>query len=577
MSLVLTQRPGNNIWVAACSPILYKLTRKDYTWATLITSAGNTSMTVTGTFTAGDSIWLQSDDGAYSGTGTVVSYIGTTLITTVPYVANNASGYVNNLTTRKNYYVATDVFKGSGAAITTVSIANTPTKTGTVTIDVQMVISSLLDAQFTQSLGAIVSDSTAFQSFYIQYTEMWTGSANSPTSDSANISYAAYASKQIGEDGFMTPYSTGLSFLTKFDRLLLSQGDYYALSWIDSGAVANMFLKKDWTLGTGVVYAKTFTRSLVAAAKQVYSYTQLLPVSALWPFGETLRPDRNVAAGTAWASDAVTVAAAGSSAAWCTPIFLPTAGAQTFSFNYSVTIAGSTLVTITLKFYDSTGTIMAGTQTLQNAVSPGTYTGTSTAASVPADCYYVGLAVANGGAANTTVTMNSFSLNIPSTIASVAFRAENISTATPYVETVIAGPLSGDIRRDWDQPVTLFWRNSVGGLSSWTFKHSQDKQYNLAKMKNKALTLFDTNLTPGQWEAAQEVNTVGEVYDVPVIELSTSLTRSQAKRGQQVYSVSQAGVLTGVISKNTQAKVKTRELSSNVTVNIDFPEYFQQR
>jgi hypothetical protein len=69
MSLTVTQQPNqNDIWVAAKNPVLFKMTRKDYTWTLLVTSTGNTSIRiatdVTAEFVTGDTVWLQSDDGA---------------------------------------------------------------------------------------------------------------------------------------------------------------------------------------------------------------------------------------------------------------------------------------------------------------------------------------------------------------------------------------------------------------------------------------------------------------------------------------------------------------------------------
>src|SRR6185369_6808008 len=278
MSLLVTQRPnGNGVWVTAKNPVIYKMTREDFTWTTLVNSGGNTSIQiatdVTASFVTGDTIWLQSDDGAYSASGTVVSSAfgaATTVITTVPYVANNASGYINITSRRPNYYVGVGVYRATlNTLIGTVNYY--PNTIGNLTIDVSSVLLSVLDPSLPNGtiVEGIINDSTAYQGFYIKYTEFWTGSGNSATDDVANISYGVIGAKQIGEDAYLASYaeSSNEIMLSKFSTVQAMTGGYYCFSFIDTQANTDLFVKKTWLNKDGTTKFINYVRNYNTASK----------------------------------------------------------------------------------------------------------------------------------------------------------------------------------------------------------------------------------------------------------------------------------------------------------------------
>src|SRR5690606_26908648 len=92
------------------------------------------------------------------------------------------------------------------------------------------------------------------------------------------------------------------------------------------------------------------------------------------------------------------------------------------------------------------------------------------------------------------------------------------------------------------------WKNSLGGDAWWMFDYDQEVSYNLSSEKKaKRLQLFTNNLTADQWEALNELNHIGEVYKKNITELTSSVDKSHAQDGTQVYAVDADGNKVGVI------------------------------
>jgi hypothetical protein len=561
MSLTVTQRPNTNgIWNAIKNPTIYRMTRQDYLWTALVASGGNTSIQiatdVTAFFVTGDTIWLQSDDGSYSATGTVVSSAfgaSTTVITTVPYVANNVSGYINTISKRSSYYVGVQVVVNG----LTPTVNYYPTKSGLLTIDISQPLFSAYDpAISTNIINSFISlDSNVSHSFYINYTEYWTGSSNSPTDDSGNTLYGVYGSKQIGQDSYLSSYISGGSMLTKFDSINLIIGEYYALSWIDADGYANGFLKKTW-YSSGSVIIKTYIQNTNVSHKTVYSYYQKASLT------ESLTPDRQIGAGSSW-SGAGSVAAGATTKSWSTPIFIPSGSTWNFSYNLS---APGTPFTVTITLFDINGaSITSSTASSSSGIlslSPGS------------DCYLVGILVHNSDGISHVFILNSLTITIPAN--RVDFTAVNIGVALPLVENnIVSIPLTANINSISCRVITLWWRNSLGGQSSWSFYYNQDYVTKLQDpFKNNWYTLYEQNLTFAQLNALSEMISVSQVYQTPVIELTSSIDKSEARIGQQVYIIDSNTIKTGVIVIPSENKTRTKNRTHSLQVTIQLPEIF---
>jgi hypothetical protein len=560
------------------------MTRKDYSWTTLINDTGNTSIQiatdVTASFVAGDVIWLEADDGAYSASGTVVSSTfgaATTVITTVPYVANNAAGYINTITHRPNYYVGIGVYKSTdNTLIGTVNYY--PTKKGLLTIDISQPIQSDLDSDIPDFDGKIVQDVNTFTGYYIKYTEFWTGSAESTTDDVANIGYAIFGARQIGRNNEYSDYIS-LKALTNLDTLQLNVGEYYCLSYISHTGGIGDWIKKSWYDLSGTLLCITYIKSTnnttayagTSVPIGVYTLFQKFDLS------DSITPDRNINnAGTiAWSSNTLLLADGTTSKSWVAPFFL--AQNKSISFSYSFSLTGNaTNVTPKLYLFDSTGTVLTGSVNIFTG-SNGTYTGTGTITnSGSGDAYFIGFDFANASGANKTLTLNSLTVSIPSATR-VDFKGIILSSSTTYSETAIRfATIIGYVTSCLKNPITLFWRNNLGGESSWTFNFNQELVQKLQDpYKNKQYTLFDQNLTLTQFNALNDLFTLGQIYQTPIIELTDEVNKTEARIGQQVYIIDPSnGVPLGVIVLPGENKTLTKRNKHIFQVTIELPEIF---
>lgn len=215
MSLVITQRPTLQVidnlsrFNASVNPIVYKMTRKDYTHtsvdsngglarAQLSASLGN----LTATFTAGVSCYLYSDDGVYDGVYTVSSSAfgaNTSVTFTQAYISTSGAGHVN-LESRTAYRVEVELYDTSNDALIFSLLSYSPNARGGVVIDVSTIAAAQLSADNTRSytVGTALADPDISIGFYIKYREVWTGSANSQVNDTdINTIYAVSAARQV--------------------------------------------------------------------------------------------------------------------------------------------------------------------------------------------------------------------------------------------------------------------------------------------------------------------------------------------------------------------------------------------
>ena len=714
MSLTVTQRPNQNgVWVAAKNPVIYKMIRKDYTWVAVFNSAGNLQIQISGgvdltaIFYSGQKIWVQADDGSYSSSATITSssYVGVTLVTTdITYSTNTPPGYVNLLDQRPNYYANIGVYKSTDNSLIS-SVNYYPTKYGTLTIDVSSSLLSILYPDILQILnGVILQDANTTEGFYIKYTEVWTGSANSATNDVANISYSVFGAKQIGQDSYLSSYlatqSIGGLPLTKLDTMKLGLNEYYSISYISIGGTMD-WIKKSWYLPNGVLQFSTFIKS--TNNTNAYSNTNV-PASVYtlfqkFSFSESITPDRNIAisGGDSWSSNSLMIINGHASTYWSSPFFMANGTTTTISGNFTIT-GNATPVNIDIVLFNISGTNIASATLVSG--SNGTYTGSiSFSNSSGSDGYFIGIGFSNLSGANKTVTINflscslsdiisrvdfkgvvlydgvlvslaswlnaglgtswtitgsptvhltaafesskilttpmpirsgvtykfGYSITIPTTINVVGIATldnsntivETLATFTstssgtltviptisatkiaiyaqatgagnqdvtinsfslnsmPYTESPLFESIRGDVMDCTKNPVTVMWRNKLGGESSWTFNINQDYVQKLQDpFVNNWKTVYDLDLTLGQFNALNELFGIGQVYQTPLVELTTSIDKTEARYGQQVYIVDSNGNKTGVIVIGQENKTQTKREKHNFQATLELPEIF---
>lgn len=268
MSLTVTQRPSTTIsgetskWNAVNNPILYKMVRKDFTIASISNSSGFAQLVISGnvasSFENGDSVYFQTDAGVYQSTGLVTtsSYSApNTIVTTNVAYISSSTGFVNNDTLRPSYGVEISVYDSANNLLNSEPFLYTPNSKGVLSIDIASILRANLSPDLP-TLGSLVTidDTNVYKKFYIKYTEVWTGSANSATNDSSNQFFAVLGGMQIPSayGGNMALYVSfddgdpkGL-FLTKFTDLTMWRGYPFLVSAIvGEGVTGNSYIHAD--------------------------------------------------------------------------------------------------------------------------------------------------------------------------------------------------------------------------------------------------------------------------------------------------------------------------------------------
>jgi len=123
-----------------------------------------------------------------------------------------------------------------------------------------------------------------------------------------------------------------------------------------------------------------------------------------------------------------------------------------------------------------------------------------------------------------------------------------------------------------DNPVYLFWKNSLGGDSFWLFDGSQDLSWMIADYKAKRLLLFAENINANEFDAINEAQTPGLIYGTPMIELTDDVISTSQKTDQQLYVIDDDGNKLGVINIPSDALTRTLQRGHNLSILIEYPE-----
>ena len=164
----------------------------------------------------------------------------------------------------------------------------------------------------------------------------------------------------------------------------------------------------------------------------------------------------------------------------------------------------------------------------------------------------------------------------PSNLLAIPFNAATVQIR--YEKTgivVLSETITCQIKDPCSNPILLYWRNSLGGDSFWMFEYNQKLSYRLdGNRKAKRLVLFASNLTDNEFDAISELNTLGEVYEPAITELTTSVNKTQARIGSQVYMMDATGKKTGVIVIPTEITTNTRYSKNKIQITIELPEIY---
>jgi hypothetical protein len=178
------------------------------------------------------------------------------------------------------------------------------------------------------------------------------------------------------------------------------------------------------------------------------------------------------------------------------------------------------------------------------------------------------LNTANDDAVNRLDLMSGFALDANAKTLKVKLVTESLGVYTDYTEE-----LTFAVEDPCDNPVLLVWKNSLGGDAFWMFEHSQEVGYNLSGSKKaKRMTLFAEHLTLNQWEALNELNTLGEVSQENIVEFTSSVNKTAKRDGAQVYVVDASGNKTGVIVIPTTSVINTKDEVHSIEIEIEYPQ-----
>jgi hypothetical protein len=496
MSALLNNRPTVDIGISsphtcklltAANPNVYRFQRADFTTASSGYGAGTYTFTVAGNVTASfpflkrfraqkwsigynTGLLTVATSGFSAGVTTITANIVFPLLNPGGAVPSGIvylniaplSEQIAGNTGISLYYLSADVYDAA-TGLLMATVQGAPDATGGIAIDVAPALRSYLSPEnlydYTTPLGSQL-DAGIFKRFYIKYTELWTGSANGATDDSATVLVAVLGARQIGNI-----YGATLAEYCCF------QGAY----------------------GTGPVHGKPLT---------------LLTRPKLWT-------------------------------------------GQPFTLSYAIDPA-ATAVNVSMTYRDIIGTnIGSASYAIVAAVNQ------CIIRVDPQQAWFI---------ANGTV--------MPTTIATIQIQIDSggsSNNAIIQVDVIDSTYLQN--------LVTLYWRNSLGGDSYWTFNYLQDQSYKYnGTNKNRRINLFARGLSQTEWDAIQECTTLGEVFQSPLIEMYPTggafptQNKIQQRVGQQCYLVSSTSAKVGVIVVPTEQTTQTDKYDNSIKILVELPE-----
>lgn len=632
MGLTVTQRPNQyGSHVATGNPIVYKMSRKDFNILSVANSGGALQVTVNanlatlsaalgGPVVAGSILWVQTDNGVYVGSYTVVTCTNAAnsviTFTAGTYTAAATTGYVNLTSNRSGYRVEVEIYYDNGGALAFSSLLSSPDRAGLVQFDVSLV-NDLLTGDVTAYLGYgmsaydapnLASNVRAFYhadmclGFFIKYRESWTGSAEAQTSDSANPFYAVKGARQVPVyakltapfyGGYLKEYSeaTGRKFLTRIAPKIWS-GRPFLLSWIDPTvhATNRTHLRYTFYNPNGSVWGSFYhlPGNATPTLKGVYTANGN-PIYS----GQRFQYDREWNAGTSWSNlgsatlaPAVTLAAAASSKQIGVPVLLKAGTTYPIVINFSVAAgAGAETVFVRARLYSLNGGSVYATGTSAN-FGAGTSQTVTLNLTPSTDSYWLWIDVVHNGGVNArTVTVNYYSITSPDYVNAGSSWAQYITAelvnrdhvalteATGISEVLTIPILNVPAVSPMDNLAQLVWTNSVGGQSTWCFDYSQEYGDRFDSYKRTRMTLFARGLITQDFEGINDLNHTGDAYGIPIAELLTTTNKTHERRGIKVYLVDQDGNRTGVLVIPTEVKTMSRRIQHEQQITIELPEF----
>lgn len=626
MSLTITQRPSVTYlgktckWNSVGNPILYKATRKDFTFNQINNSGGKVQLQFNGVDIVQDfidphgaqsiKIYVKSDNGVYDFTDDVVATDvtfsgGNTLVKmfSAAYVSAAPGGYTNYASTyRLGYKVDVEVWKDEAVDTRLATYEFTPDSKGNVTMNIASALRAGINKEnltdYTTA-GALGETDSAFCHFYIKYREVWASeAAPAYTSDIANIYKAVHGARQITSPngGNLAEYTTHVDtaypakFLTKLAKLSIWKKFKDGFSNPGYHNSVSLIVNDDVTANTQLVADSYRADGTLVASNQALS-TSTNNAGKLVRY--LFRTDN-------FSTDIVKLIirliTAGSIRAMTNSSFVGSLSPWTNSAPLGTTWTHVPSFTIEGKIY----TDMAQCAGLEEASSR--LQNTTMAALTNGVRYQVTLNfyIFDDGGVQVSAFLGAQELNF-GTFMKAGFYTERrtiVSSSTTgtfgvsvyfTADTTIMlfdVKVSSEIIYTEDKEVIIkeaacnqkhiYFRNSLGGDTFWNFDFNQMMEYVDASYNRKAkeLALFDDQLTEDDWEALNDVITFGNSYAVAIPELLSTTNLTKKRVDQQVYLFDADGNKVGVIAIPTKNKTQTKQVRHKFEVAIELPETF---
>jgi len=427
-----------------------------------------------------------------------------------------------------------------------------PNSTGNLTVDISSFLKANMSLLNNSDLtsGSVYTDNN-WINYYIKYQEVWTASSESQVNDSGNARFAIYGGLQVGVINSFVNYIPGDSakrFLRFAGRA--AQGLPFTISAIGAaltGVKIDKYLNGVYAQSSGALINSEGVNRIKAneTAFDRMDFT-LLDAS-----GETYSNGRAVGAGFPF--DSVTLGHAESvavSAADFNAINRAYSGTQNVIVTLLINVIStdvSGLVTLNFILYNAAKSISVN-------ITPIPITANGV--------YVVSLASSTFTPAFIEIILDNGS-------------GGAVDWELDVLETVASETVSIEIEEECNT-VMLQWNNSLGGDECFPFQVNQEYTFHYSDRKAKRLTLYADNLTLAQWEAIQGLNTIGELYKTPIVELTASINRTMATIGQAVYVLNSDGTKTGVNVIGSPNTTNTKQKKHSAFVTIEYPELFLQ-
>lgn len=152
-----------------------------------------------------------------------------------------------------------------------------------------------------------------------------------------------------------------------------------------------------------------------------------------------------------------------------------------------------------------------------------------------------------------------------------------IKLSLESASVAITEELTIKVKDPCENPVYLFWKNTVGGDSFWLFDETQEYEFTYPSGRRvNRLKLSADILTVDEWQALNEMLSASEVIASNIVdyEMSNIIDKTHFRNDNQVYIISTDSEKLGVIAIPQGANTNTGWRKHMFEVVIELPELF---